>query len=88
VLDAVVVGRPDPELGEVPVAYVSLREHDDARELLRGYFDGRLAPWKHPRDVIVIDSVPRSANGKLMRRELIAREREAHGLTMSGSARS
>jgi acyl-CoA synthetase (AMP-forming)/AMP-acid ligase II len=48
VLDAVVVGRPHAELGEVPVAYVSLREHDDASELLRGFFDGRLAPWKHP----------------------------------------
>jgi acyl-CoA synthetase (AMP-forming)/AMP-acid ligase II len=80
VIDAAVVGRPHPALGEVPVAYVALRgDDDDANELLRGFFDDRLAPWKHPRDVVVIDSVPRSANGKLMRRELIERERTEHG---------
>jgi len=77
VIDAAVVGRPHPELGEVPVAYVSLRGDSDGTELLRGWFDGRLAPWKHPRDVIVIDRVPRTPTGKLARRELIARERDA-----------
>jgi acyl-CoA synthetase (AMP-forming)/AMP-acid ligase II len=79
VIDAAVVGRPHSELGEVPVAYVSLRDGAGGGELLTGFFDGRLARWKHPRDVIVIDRVPRSPNGKLMRRELIDREREARG---------
>jgi acyl-CoA synthetase (AMP-forming)/AMP-acid ligase II len=33
--------------------------------------------WKHPRDLIVVERVPRTPNGKLARRELIERERTA-----------
>jgi acyl-CoA synthetase (AMP-forming)/AMP-acid ligase II len=82
VLDAAVVGRPDPELGEVPVAYVSLRPGAEPPrpELLHRRLDGRLASWKQPRDVIVIDHVPRTPAGKLIRRELIQRERTAQAL--------
>jgi acyl-CoA synthetase (AMP-forming)/AMP-acid ligase II len=75
VLDAAVVARPDAELGEVPVAYVSLRGDSIPPELLDGWFAERLAPWKHPRDLIVLDRVPRTPTGKLCRRELIERER-------------
>jgi acyl-CoA synthetase (AMP-forming)/AMP-acid ligase II len=80
VVDAAVVGRPHPELGEVPVAYVATRERGDenaATQLLNGWLNGRLASWKHPRDVIVVDRVPRTPAGKLARRELIERERGA-----------
>jgi acyl-CoA synthetase (AMP-forming)/AMP-acid ligase II len=72
--DAAVVGRPDPELGEVPVAYAALREAVEPDEL-RAWVVLRLAPWKHLRDVIVVDAVPRNPAGKILRRELIARER-------------
>jgi acyl-CoA synthetase (AMP-forming)/AMP-acid ligase II len=82
VLDAAVVGRPDPELGEVPVAYVSLGPEaaPPSVELLHRRLDRRLATWKHPRAVIVIDHIPRTPAGKLVRRELIERERSAHAL--------
>ena len=72
--DAAVVGRPDAELGEVPVAYVALRG-DVAADELRAWVALRLAPWKHLRDVVVVDAVPRNPAGKILRRELIARER-------------
>jgi acyl-CoA synthetase (AMP-forming)/AMP-acid ligase II len=75
VADAAVVGRPDPELGEVPVAYVALRS-DVATDELRAWVALRLAPWKQLRDVVVVDAVPRSPVGKILRRELIARERD------------
>jgi acyl-CoA synthetase (AMP-forming)/AMP-acid ligase II len=76
VADAAVVGRPDPELGEVPVAYVALRDQIEPAEL-RSWLDGRLAPWKQLREVIVVDQIPRNPAGKVLRRRLIENERAA-----------
>jgi len=74
VTDAAVVGRPDRELGEVPVAYVALRGPAEPGEV-RDWLRGRLAPWKHVRAVIVIERIPRTPTGKVLRRDLIERER-------------
>jgi len=76
VADAAVVGRPDPELGEVPVAYVALGQ-PVARDELLAWLAGRLAPWKQVRDVIVTERIPRGPTGKILRRDLIERERAA-----------
>jgi acyl-CoA synthetase (AMP-forming)/AMP-acid ligase II len=76
VVDAAVVGRPDPELGEVPVGYLALRVPVELREL-QAWLHDRLAPWKQVRDVVLIERVPRSPTGKVLRRELIERERAA-----------
>jgi acyl-CoA synthetase (AMP-forming)/AMP-acid ligase II len=85
--DAAVVGRPDAELGEVPVAYVALGGAV-APDELRAWVALRLAPWKHLRDVIVVDAVPRNPTGKILRRELIARERaQAAGTRRPSSER-
>ena len=65
VADAAVVGRPDAELGEVPVAYVALRE--PAADL-HDWLADRLAPWKQPREIVVVEQVPRTPAGKLLRR--------------------
>ena len=73
VADAGVVGRPDPDLGQVPVAYVALRQPVDVAEL-RSWLATRLAPWKQVRDVVVIDRIPRSPAGKILRRELLERQ--------------
>jgi acyl-CoA synthetase (AMP-forming)/AMP-acid ligase II len=87
VADAAVIGRPDAELGEVPVAYVALRGEVEPAEL-RAWLALRLAPWKHLRDVTVIDAIPRSPAGKMLRRELIERERaQAAGRRRPSSAR-
>jgi X-X-X-Leu-X-X-Gly heptad repeat protein len=77
VSDAAVVGRPHPELGEVPVAYVTLRDGASADEVLGAWLDARLATWKHPREAIVIEQVPYTPLGKVDRRALRQREREA-----------
>jgi acyl-CoA synthetase (AMP-forming)/AMP-acid ligase II len=69
VADAAVVGRSDPELGEVPVAYVSLARPVEVDDL-RGWLAGRLAEWKQPRSIVVIERVPRTPVGKLLRRAL------------------
>jgi fatty-acyl-CoA synthase len=62
---AAVVGRPDDKLGEVPVAFVvrSGGSHLSAGQVL-ALFEGRVAPYKRPRDVIFLDSMPRTSVGK------------------------
>jgi fatty-acyl-CoA synthase len=71
IAESAVVGRPDDELGEVPVAFVVLREEGamSAQEV-RDLFDGELAEYKHPRDVVFTDDLPRSAIGKVRKDEL------------------
>jgi acyl-coenzyme A synthetase/AMP-(fatty) acid ligase len=69
-----VVGRACPEAGEIPVAFVSLRDgFSDSGKLkdeLRGFVADRLTHFKQPREVRFIDSVPKTASGKVLRREL------------------
>ncbi len=66
IAEAAVIGRPDDELGEVPVAFVVLKEagsmcEDDVKQL----FDGQLATYKHPHDVVFAAELPRNAMGKV-----------------------
>jgi acyl-CoA synthetase (AMP-forming)/AMP-acid ligase II len=75
VTDAAVVGRPDEEAGERPVAYVALRSAARPREILE-WLAGRVAPYKRPVEVVVVDEVPRNPTGKLLRRVLVERERD------------
>jgi acyl-CoA synthetase (AMP-forming)/AMP-acid ligase II len=69
-----VVGRPCPEAGEIPVAFVALRDgFVDSRKLeeeLCCFVADRLTHYKQPREIRFIDSVPKTASGKILRREL------------------
>jgi o-succinylbenzoate---CoA ligase len=69
VADAAVTGRPDEEWGEAIVAYVALREPADAEEL-RAWCRDRLAPHKVPKRVELVEALPRSPGGKLLRARL------------------
>jgi acyl-coenzyme A synthetase/AMP-(fatty) acid ligase len=71
VADVAVVGEPHPRTGETVVAYVVAREGHtpDAVELLR-HAGRRLARYKLPTRVEVVDALPRTLAGKLVRREL------------------
>ncbi|OIJ65792.1 AMP-binding protein [Streptomyces mangrovisoli] len=68
VVEAAVVGRPDEARGQVVVAYAVLRQGaaPDA-EALRAFVKSELAPYKCPREVVFLDSLPRTATGKLQR---------------------
>ncbi|MHC3473124.1 class I adenylate-forming enzyme family protein [Streptomyces sp. 7R007] len=71
--DAAVVGMPDEDYGEVPLAYVA-REPGapvSAAELL-GHVAGLLAPYKRPRRVEFIEQVPRNPAGKIIKKLLRA----------------
>jgi acyl-CoA synthetase (AMP-forming)/AMP-acid ligase II/thioesterase domain-containing protein len=74
VTEAVAFAVPHPRLGEEVGAAVVLRP--DATVTgpgLRVFAAGRLAPYKVPRRVVVVDAVPRGATGKVERRTLAAR---------------
>jgi acyl-coenzyme A synthetase/AMP-(fatty) acid ligase len=74
VADAAVVGRPDEEADEVPVAYVVLRSPVTSAQLM-AWVEDRVAPYKRLADVVTVDELPRSPTGKLLRRILLERER-------------
>ena len=69
VTDAAVVGRADAEAGEVPVAFVVTAGGVD-EAALRAHCEGCLASYKRPVEYRFVDSVPKSASGKILRREL------------------
>jgi fatty-acyl-CoA synthase len=73
VLEVAVVGRPDERWGEVPVAFVVLREGQavTADELVAHCRD-QLAKFKVPRDVTFLDALPRNPSGKVLKRDLRA----------------
>jgi long-chain acyl-CoA synthetase len=72
IAEAAVVGWPDPIMGEEVAAFVVLRASAEPRELL-AYCRSRLQPDKQPREIFIIDAMPRNANGKLMKSALIGR---------------
>jgi crotonobetaine/carnitine-CoA ligase len=68
VLDAAVIGQPDPIRDEVPIAFV-VRAGDgqlDAEELMV-FAEGILAPAKRPRAIHFVDQLPRTSVGKIRR---------------------
>jgi len=74
VAEVAVIGVPDPKWGEVPRALVVPRPGTAlAAEALLAYCQGRLARYKTPRSVSFVDVLPRTAAGKVDRRELAAR---------------
>ena len=66
-----VIGMTDPMRGEVPIAFVELEEGAtfDERSILSLCRD-QLAGYKVPRDIRVLDALPRNPTGKIQRREL------------------
>jgi len=74
VRDCGVVARPNPDAGEIPCAFVVLREgelSDDAmKKSLCGFVADRLTHYKQPREIHFVDTVPRTPSGKILRREL------------------
>jgi long-chain acyl-CoA synthetase len=74
VLEAAVIGRPDDRLGEEVVAFVSLRPGTSATpEEVVAFCRERLAAYKYPREVVVIDDLPKGPSGKVLKTELRAR---------------
>jgi acyl-CoA synthetase (AMP-forming)/AMP-acid ligase II len=74
VRDCAVVAKPDLEAGEIPCAFVVLREGFIPSVVLGkelcDFVADRLSRHKQPREVLFVDVVPRTPSGKILRREL------------------
>jgi 4-coumarate--CoA ligase len=71
VADAAVIGLPDDEAGEIPAAYVVLKADQDlGAEDIQAFVAERVATYKHLRKVTLVDAIPKSASGKILRRVL------------------
>jgi acyl-CoA synthetase (AMP-forming)/AMP-acid ligase II len=71
VADAAVVGVPSTEWGETPVAFVVRRAgFDDAADAIRRWVNERVGKTQRLADLRLIDELPRSAIGKVLKREL------------------
>jgi fatty-acyl-CoA synthase len=89
VLDAQVIGVPDERYGEELMAWVRMREGADPLtiEALREYCAGRLAHYKIPRYLHIVDEFPMTVTGKIRKVEMRARAVEMLGLEDAASER-
>ena len=71
IAEAAVVGRPDTEYGEVPVACIQVKQgRSITREQVNGLFRGKLANYQYPQEIIFVDSFPRTSLGKILKSEV------------------
>lgn len=71
VAESAVIGIPDGSRGEVPVAFVSLTDDASVTDIeLRSFVKERLAGFKVPRQIRILDELPRGPTQKVLKREL------------------
>ncbi len=76
VKDVAVIPKPDVEAGEIPKAFVVLKEGTSlTAEELMAFVAEQVAPYKKVREVEFVDSIPKSATGKILKKLLIEKER-------------
>lgn len=80
VTDAAVVGAPDPKWGEIVVAVLVVStDTDPTLEEIREFTSERLARYKLPKELLVLDSLPRNGSGKLDKVSLRKLAADGHG---------
>lgn len=78
IVEVSVVGRPDDRWGEIVVAVVVVRTGAGlTAEAVIGLLEGRIARFKHPKEVVFVEELPRTALGKV-RKEDVRRMVESH----------
>ncbi|MET8365441.1 long-chain fatty acid--CoA ligase [Micromonospora sp. NPDC005194] len=74
VTSAAVIGVPDERWGEVPWAIVTVRDGASVdTATVRARLEGRIARYKLPKNVIIVDELPRTASGKVRKADLRTR---------------
>ena len=77
VAEAAVIGVPHPRWDERPLLIVVRRAGADvSRDALLGFYEGKVAKWARPDDVVFVDELPHTATGKLSKRTLRERYRD------------
>ena len=68
---AACIGMPHPKWDERPIVAVALKPGAEVtREELLAFFEGKLAKWQIPDDVVFVDSIPIGATGKMLKTRL------------------
>jgi 2-aminobenzoate-CoA ligase len=71
VAEVAVIGLPDDDRGRIVAAFIVLSDtcepSDDLQEALKAHVRAAIAPYKYPRSVRFVGSLPRTATGKLQR---------------------
>jgi acyl-coenzyme A synthetase/AMP-(fatty) acid ligase len=68
--DAAVIGLPDEEAGEVPVAFVVCADPAPSPEEIQSYVGTQLSHYKQLHRVTFVEAIPKSPSGKILRRLL------------------
>jgi acyl-CoA synthetase (AMP-forming)/AMP-acid ligase II len=76
VAEAAVIPSLDEEHGEVPKAFVVLKSDATPEELME-FVAARVASYKKVRKLVIVDAIPKSPAGKLLRRTLVEQDRAA-----------
>jgi fatty-acyl-CoA synthase len=84
IVEVAVVGRADDKWGEVPLAVAAVTDEGLRLEDLAEFLAERLARYKHPKALEIVDALPRNPAGKVLKTELRAR----FGATDSAESRS
>lgn len=70
VVEAAVVGFPDPDFGEAVHAYVVLKDQAMSAEELKQYCTEHIVKYKVPKTIEILDELPKNSTGKILRRSL------------------
>ncbi|AHD02709.1 malonate--CoA ligase [Leisingera methylohalidivorans] len=70
VLESAVIGAPHPDFGEAVVAVVVLENEGTSAEAIMASLAGRLAKFKQPKEIILLDALPRNTMGKVQKKAL------------------
>jgi fatty-acyl-CoA synthase len=82
IAEVAVIGRSDERWGEVPVAVAAVTQPSLSLADLDGFLTERLARYKHPKHLEVVDALPRNPAGKVLKTEL----RQRFGVSKSADA--
>ncbi len=80
VAEAAVFGVPDPQLGEEVAAAIALKPGAEVDpEELKEHVKSQVAAYKYPRKVWIVDALPKTPTGKILKREIVAPDDQSAG---------
>jgi fatty-acyl-CoA synthase len=89
IADVYIVGLPDERMGETVLAWIKLKDGENATEdEIRDFCKGRIAHFKVPQYIRFVDSFPMTVTGKIQKFRIREHEIAARGLTHAASIRT
>ena len=69
ITDCACIGKDNELAGQVPVLFITINSEYDSKELYK-FIKDKLEPYKCPKEIRIIDEIPKTFNGKILRRKL------------------